>query len=135
MIQFQNTDGEIRTRNNLFLKQVPLPIRLRRRKNLSGRIRTCEHLLPKQARVAICGTLRKIVNWFREKESNLYLLIQSQPSCQLDDPEMCHKSNPKSKITNPKSKMASARLELATSSLEDLCSDSIELRSREIQRD
>ena len=25
--------------------------------------------------------------WLREKDSNLYLLVQSQPSCRLDDPE------------------------------------------------
>ena len=27
-------------------------------------------------------------NWLREKDSNLYLLVQSQPSCRLDDPEV-----------------------------------------------
>ena len=28
------------------------------------------------------------LKWLRGKESNLYLLVQSQPSCRLDDPEM-----------------------------------------------
>ena len=29
----------------------------------------------------------QIQMWFRGKDSNLYLLVQSQPSCRLDDPE------------------------------------------------
>ena len=54
------TDGEIRTHIILFLRQAPLPIGLRRRKNgLGGRIQTCENLLPGQARIVICGTPRK----------------------------------------------------------------------------
>src|SRR5688572_25370496 len=28
------------------------------------------------------------LNWLRGKDSNLYLLVQSQPSCRLDDPEV-----------------------------------------------
>ncbi len=36
-----------------------------------------------------CSHLRNalIENWLREKDSNLYLLVQSQPSYRLDDPE------------------------------------------------
>jgi hypothetical protein len=54
-------------------------------------------LLPRQARIAICGTLWSeppcvsewvLLNWLRVKDSNLDLLVQSQPSCRLDEPEM-----------------------------------------------
>ena len=57
------------------------------------------------------------MGWFRGKESNLYLLVQSQPSCQLDDPEVIFDFGfwildsaftrylRQSKIQNPKSKI------------------------------
>ena len=72
--------GRIRTFINLFLRQAPLPVGLRvrlcfwicvwecgfeipdpqsqipDRTGPGSRIRTCEHLLPRQAHVAICGT-------------------------------------------------------------------------------
>ena len=52
-----------------------------------GRIRTCEHLFPKQARLA-AAEHPVLQNSIREKDSNLYFLVQSQASCRLDDPEM-----------------------------------------------
>ena len=78
----------------------------------SGRIRTCEYLLPRQARIAsaersdsvgtarVAGgqflgsrtgprlTQRVLTIWLRGKDLNLHLLVQSQPSCRLDDPEV-----------------------------------------------
>ena len=80
------TRERIRTFNIRFLRPAPLPIWPRVQKTgQSGMIRSCEHLLPKQARMAICGTLCE--GWLRVKDSNLHLLVQSQPSCRLDEPE------------------------------------------------
>ena len=62
-----NTDGEIWTHITTLLRRVPLAVGLRRRKRnklkkfgLGGWIQTCENLLPRQVRIVICGTPRKI---------------------------------------------------------------------------
>ena len=78
----------IRTFIILFLRQVPRPIwATRTRYGQSGRIRTCEYLLPRQARMAAAERSELNENWLRGKDLNLDLLVQSQPSCRLDDPE------------------------------------------------
>src|SRR5688572_4252036 len=82
-------------------------------------------------------------------DSNLYLLVQSQPSCRLDDPEvrildfrfwivdwkrsLLPAFRPA--IQNLKSKMAKTEgLEPSTTSFEARSSDSIELRLRKIEK-
>lgn len=71
---------------------MPLAVGLRRRKigwkiGLGGWIQTSENLLPRQVRIVICGTPRNWKKLASGKDSNLCFLIQSQASCQLDDPE------------------------------------------------
>lgn len=81
------------------------PVELRRRVcDLGGRVRTCEHWIPSPARVAICWNAQVVRQtfqpvaaaarkpavrfWLRVKDSNLDLLVQSQPSGRLDEPEI-----------------------------------------------
>ena len=86
------------------------------------------------------------MRWLRVEDLNLYLLVQSQPSCRLDEPEVWildfrfwildWKRNlaipvRQSKIQNLKSKMVKTEgLEPSTLSFEARRSDSVELRLR-----
>lgn len=72
--------GRIRTFINLFLRQAPLPVGLRVRTNLG--IGNWDFGFGVTAQIPIPNS-----KWLREKDSNLYLLVQSQLSCRLDDPE------------------------------------------------
>ena len=45
-------------------------------------------LAPKASPCSRCGTPCCLKIWLREKDLNLYFLVQSQASCRLDDPEI-----------------------------------------------
>ena len=90
----------IRTESNWFLRPACLPITSVAR--IPGRTRTCVIEFRKLApaplgygdRITANGKSISglaplpVCGWLREKDSNLYHLIQSQASCQLDDLEM-----------------------------------------------
>ena len=72
----------------LFRRQTLCSIELHRREYWSGQqdsnLRT---LVSKTSPYSRCGT-PGFENWLRVEDSNLYLLVQSQPSCLLDEPEI-----------------------------------------------
>ena len=73
-------------------------------------------LVPKTSPFSHLRNALVFLYWLRGKDSNPYLLVQSQPSCRLDDPE--------------KRLEETAGLEPATFSFVARCSDSVELRLR-----
>jgi hypothetical protein len=73
-----------KTSASAFLGYACVKVKWSERQDLNLRI-----LAPK---ASPCSHLRNalifLLNWLRDKDSNLDLLVQSQPSCRLDDPEM-----------------------------------------------